>query len=170
MDFGDFISKLWPLILVIIGIKIIVDKRRSQTSDYKSGFETESGQIKGAVDRLNENNTFGDIVQNIVSDDFAGGSANNIFGDIKIDLSAAKVKNKICRISLNGIFGDITVILPKEIPLKAKISAIAGDLLIKGTRRDGLLPNLEYMEPAYEGDVPKIFIQAGIVFGSVNIF
>jgi len=170
MHFGDFISTFWPLILVIIGVKIIIDKRRGKGDDQAAILDANKNSIQIKGDRLNENNTFGDINKNIISDDFVGGSANNVFGDIKIDLSAVKIKNENCRISLNSIFGDITVILPKGIPIKAKVSAVAGDLLIKGTRRDGFLPNLEYMDPSYETQSARIFVQAGIVFGSINIF
>jgi predicted membrane protein len=170
MDFGDFISTFWPLILIIIGIKIIVDRQQKKSVDYKSNVNSGSYNTDSNMDHLNESSTFGDLIRNIKSDDFTGGTVNNIFGDIRIDLSAVKIKNKECHIALNSIFGDITVILPKEILLKAKASAIAGDLQIKGTRRDGLMPNLEFADPGYENSTVKIYVQAGIIFGSVNIF
>ena len=165
LDFGYVIRTYWPLILVAIGIKIIMDRRRTDTKDM-SGTPTVSA---GPGDTISENNVFGDIKIKSDSKAFSGGSVNNVFGDIHIDLSNVQFKNDQNYISVDGVFGDINILLPTGVAIKTKCSAIAGDIFALGIKKDGLLPSLEHQDENYNTTSQKLFVQVSIVFGSISV-
>ncbi len=173
LDFGNVISTFWPLILIAIGIKILMDKRKQGTTD---DMVSVSDTVNSATykmksqGRMSESNVFGDINLKIESETFSGGSINNVFGDIKLDLSAVKLNQEITKIYVSGVFGDVTVETPEGIALLARSNCVAGDIGIRGKKKDGLFPNLTYQDDTYAKAKQKIDLHCSIVFGSINIY
>lgn len=173
LDFGEVVSTYWPLILVAIGIKILLDKRRQRDELDADEVYLEDSDNKsegGGADSLSESNVFGDIDLRSTSENFRGGSVNNVFGDVKIDLASVKLSQEITKLFVSGIFGDITIVTPKDIPLKTKSNAVAGDITVRGEKREGLFPNMTREDSNYTSAANKLDIQCSIVFGSINIF
>lgn len=173
LDFGDLIHDFWPLILIAIGAKLLYDRSRHKPEDddvYISSDPTASDGNKRSSDGLSESNVFGDVDLRITSDNFRGGSVNNVFGDIKLDISQIKLGPGTTKVFISGIFGDITVVTPKDIPLNARTNSVAGDISIRGVKKNGLFPNLEHGEGDFEKSDKRLSIQCSLVFGSINIF
>jgi lia operon protein LiaF len=169
MDFGDFIRTFWPVILIIIGVKIILDKKRSEPmDDFDNAGDSTAANHKSSS-TLSESNVFGDI--KIISDtkNFTGGSISNVFGDVRVDVSKISLASNEVKLYVNGVFGDITVILPDKISYRVKASAVAGDLNVFGNKREGIVPSLEHSEENYDSATSKLFLNTTIVFGSVKI-
>lgn len=173
IDFGDAIATYWPVILIAIGIKILMDKNRQKSNDdvvsisdpLNTTSYTESNRNK-----ISENNVFGDIQLKIDSESFDGGSLSNVFGDIRLDLSGVKLTQEVTKIHVSGVFGDVTINTPDGIALAARGNCVAGDISIRGSKKDGLFPNLTYQDDAYPNAKQKIDLQCSIVFGSIIIF
>jgi predicted membrane protein len=172
LDFGDLVRTFWPLILIAIGIKILMDRRKGPPSINASPVSTSSLVTENnyKAERISKNNVFGDVFLNIKSDKFSGGSVNNVFGDIRIDFSEAKPGTDAIKIFTSGVFGDITVITPAGIPLHVNANAVAGDIIIKGNKKDGLFPNVDFQDDNYEQSKNKITLQCSIVFGSIQVY
>ncbi|TFH01515.1 MAG: hypothetical protein E4H13_04660 [Calditrichales bacterium] len=166
IDFGDVVSTYWPLVLIIIGIKILRDKHRQPEAYFE-----ESGQVISdtTTGRLSESNVFGDIRLDIRSENFLGGSVNNVFGDIFIDLRKAQFPEGGANLSVSGIFGDVTIRCPEDLAVKARTNSVAGDISIRGNRKEGLLPNMNFEAPAFAEASKKLSIQCSIIFGSITI-
>jgi predicted membrane protein len=172
ISFGNFISTYWPLILVAIGIKILLDHRRQkdESDEFDSVESANTFGEKSSVDGISESNVFGDINLNITSEQFKGGSVSNVFGDIKLDVSKTKLSEGITKVFVSGVFGDVNIVTPKDIPIQTKISCVAGDIGVRGYTKEGLFPKLEHTEEAYESGGTKLFISVSIIFGSVTVF
>ena len=169
MDFGDIVRTFWPVVLILIGVKIILDKRRANSQPEK---EIETGltyEGHKPSSTLSDSNVFCDIKIIIDSQKFTGGSVNNIFGNIQLDLSKVQLDQDLVKVYVSGIFGDLTVILPDGITHRVKASAVAGDLMVFGNKREGIFPALEHRGDNYDNVKSKLFLQTSIVFGSVNI-
>ena len=169
MDFGEFIRTFWPVILIIIGVKIILDKKKNEAEDDFSDFSEKTGENHKSSTTLSESNVFGDI--KIISDskNFTGGSINNVFGDVRVDLSKIVLDANPAKLYVSGVFGDIKIILPENINFRVKASAVAGDLNIFGNKREGVFPSLEHAGENYESGTTKLLINTSVVFGSVKI-
>jgi predicted membrane protein len=172
LDFGDIIRTFWPLILVAIGIKIIWDKRRART-DWESGEEVvveSEGPQKRDSGSFSESSVFGDVNLQLGAQEFRGGSVSNVFGDIKLDISQTKLKEGITRLYISGVFGDITLVTAKDTALHVRAKCTAGDVAIRGEKKEGLFPSLERSDAGYEEADSKLYIQCSSVFGSTTVF
>jgi predicted membrane protein len=89
---------------------------------------------------------------------------------MKIDISNAKLQEGMSKVFISGVFGDVTIVTPKEVPLKTQCSSVAGDISVRGNKKEGLLPKLDQIEGAYNTSNTKLFISVSIVFGSINIY
>jgi predicted membrane protein len=173
LDFGNVISTFWPLILIAIGIKILMDRRKKEGPDDMASVSdnvTFSNSKTGSPGSISESNIFGDIILKIESESFSGGSISNVFGDISLDLSSVKLNQEITKIHVSGVFGDVKVTAPQGVPLLIRSNCVAGDISIRGKRKDGLFPNLTYQDDNYAEVEKKIDIQCSIVFGSINVY
>ena len=103
---------------MLIGVKIILNKRREMDRDEDEAVFDDNV----STDRLSESNVFGDVNIRLDSADFQGGSVNNVFGDVRIDLSGVVLQKEIVKLYVNGVFGDITIILPKDVARPPQIS------------------------------------------------
>ena len=171
VDFGDLIATFWPVILIALGIKMLLDRRKQDRPPQEQTggkFQPETQNYDGQ-NSISENNVFGDVVLKIKSEKFSGGSVNNVFGDIRIDLSEALPESDLIKLYTSGVFGDISIIAPSGISLKVNANSVAGDITIKGSRKDGLFPNLNYQDADFDQASRKIVIQSSLVFGSINI-
>ena len=173
IDFGDAISTYWPVILIAIGIKILMDKNRQKSNDdvvsISDPLNTKS-YTESNRNKISENNVFGDIQLKIDSESFDGGSLSNVFGDIRLDLSGVKLTQEITKIHISGVFGDVTIVTPQDVPLMTRSSSVAGDISVRGNKKEGLFPKVEQAEDTYETSNSKLFISVSIVFGSINIY
>ena len=118
LDFSELIHDFWPLILVAIGIKILYDRSRQPADDDVVQLSDQPPAMDGdrsSSDSLSESNVFGDIDLRITSDKFRGGSVNNVFGDIRLDISQVQLAAGTTKVFISGIFGDITVVTPKDL-------------------------------------------------------
>jgi predicted membrane protein len=149
MNFSYFISTFWPVILILIGFKIILDKKRSESKNGESTSDSDQYQTK-TPNNLSESNIFGDIIVKAPAENFSGGSVNNVFGEIRLDLSNIKLDQKLSKVYVSGVFGDINITTPKNIPIKVKANAVAGDIKILDESREGIFPSLDYSEEKYE--------------------
>jgi lia operon protein LiaF len=169
---GDFVSTYWPLILITIGLKILLDHRRqkTKTDEIDSVGQVNTFGESSNVDGISESNVFGDINLNLISENFKGGSISNIFGDIKLDISKAKLTEGTTKIFVSGIFGDVNIVTPKDLPIKTQGSCVAGDVGVRGYRKEGLFPKLEHTEELYETANRKLYISVSIIFGSITVY
>ena len=149
-----------------------MDKNREKSNEHIASISdplNTTSYTESTWTKISENNVFGDIQLKIDSESFAGGSLSNVFGDIRLDLSGVKLTQEVTKIHVSGVFGDVTINTPDGIALDARSNCVAGDISIRGSRKDGLFPNLTYQDDAYQNAKHKIDLQCSIVFGSIHI-
>ena len=171
LDIGDIISTFWPLVLVVVGLKILYDRKSKDEDDFEIVKDTVESKTEDNVtsDSISRNNVFGDMKINISSKKFSGGSVSNVFGDLRIDLSKATVIDNKCKLYVNGVFGSVYIKLPHGVQSKIKANSVAGELNIKDELHDGLFGNIKKEDPGYAETAKRIFISSSIIFGSITI-
>ena len=117
LDVGNVFQDYWPAILILIGVKMLFDRRKRSTSEthffggsekYNNGDTHSKSDSFESTSAEAYNNIFGDI--RLRFDDRAINKffTNNVFGDIDLDFSQSKFEES-ASIRVNGIFGDVEI-------------------------------------------------------------
>lgn len=139
MDFD--LSTYWPVILIIIGLILVFGKvfspGKPETGYYQTYDENYSGTSASddmgssaasfnSSDFIDKNIIFSGSRQIVLSQNFAGGEGNAIFGELIIDLRKAKLAKGIHKLELNAAFGGVSVLVPSEMNIELRGNSIFG--------------------------------------------
>lgn len=123
MSFDLLFKLLIPIIIVIVGCKLIFGSFRSNKNQ------------KVIEDVISNGGSFKNITatfsgQNVVynaGEEFTGAEINAIFGGVKLDLRNALV-TKDCVIKCSAIFGGVDIFVPHNVNVKVNSTSIFGGL------------------------------------------
>lgn len=182
MDFGSTMRQFWPVILILFGVLLML--RRGRTRQGSPGQETPPATASAAggtprpvadgetaidADQVFSSGVFGDQRLVVRSHAFRGGSVSAVFGDIHVDLSACEVSEGSHTLKLSGVFGDVKVRLPRNVPVRVSANTLFGDVSVNEQKRTGVSPSLLHEEPSYAKASRKLWIDAAQVFGDVEV-
>jgi predicted membrane protein len=169
-DFGTIISTYWPLILILIGIRIFFRYGRSSTQSSPSGSAISGATQESNASMINNSNVFGDVDLKINSKEFRGGAISNTFGDMNIDLSEIALAEGEQLLKIDGVFGDLHVLVPKDIEIAATTHSVFGDVRVLGNMKSGFGQEIFYSSPNYSAASKKLRIVSNQVFGDVKVW
>jgi predicted membrane protein len=156
--FWPTLGKLWPLILVALGIWLLFRRSYFSSSDVLSIKEGKKYSKAFGNLRIDANNI-----------DPHGLDAEMGFGDIEVNLTKANFSDRENVINLGLGFGDIKVWVPGEVKVSATGTCGAGDVDILGKHADGLGKRVDYQDEGYEIAQRKLKIIAKLGFGDIRI-
>ncbi len=176
----EIVGTFWPLILVAIGLKILWDiKRNPETHvigeasrrDRDRSTSQQSGyKSNAATDVLSESNIMGDVEVAVQSENFKGGSVNTVFGDTKLDLSKIIIADGEHTLRISGVFGDVKIDTPQNLPIMVSGNTLAGDISIREYKKSGIGQSISYKSQDYDAAAKKLHISISQVFGDVKIY
>lgn len=170
-EFGDIISTYWPLILILVGLRMFFRYGRSESQAGVPHDAIFSGTTQeSAATTISSSNVFGDVDMKITSTDFHGGSISNVFGDMNIDLSEIQLAEGEQTLKLDGVFGDMHVLVPKNIEVYVTAHSVIGDMRVLGNVKSGFGQQISYTTPNYPGATKKLRLITNQVFGSAKIW
>jgi lia operon protein LiaF len=168
VDFDyDDVLKLWPLLLVYIGIKIFGGSRnKEKRRKIKFTFDTDSKKNEEDIYGGPNNNRGGkeSSVFNLVGDgNFTGSNwsvepmdIHKAILDYDFDFTSAFIPDKETPVKLSGWVGDVKVRLPEDIEFMVEGKANIGDIKIGSYKGEGLGKELYYKTPGYDEATRKI--------------
>jgi lia operon protein LiaF len=158
VSFWSGLGKLWPLVLVGLGIWLLV-RRRHLYWDEK--VEIKEGKKYSKA--------FGDLKIDSGGLDPHGMDVEMGFGDLETNLARASFSDRENVIHLALGFGDIRVWVPAGVKVKVTASCGAGDIDVLGKTTDGLGRTLDYQDEDYDSVQKRVKILAKIGFGDIKI-
>ncbi len=123
-----------PIILIIIGIYIIMKKRKVDESAQDA-----FGASTLNKDKIDDVSIFGGGTKIINSENFQGGNVTAIFGGSEINLINCKLAEGDNVLDVLCIFGGTTIILPKEWNVVINVTSILGGFSNKAIRNPSVV-------------------------------
>lgn len=128
-----FWSAFWPIVLILIGLSMIVGKKkfvRSGTTQTSTGGEG----LPYEQDRLTSSALFGGSSVRVTSQKFQGGEITATFGGLEIDLRGAEIDGNLAVLRSTAIFGGIELRVPPHWAVVVKGTPILGGIEDKTNR------------------------------------
>ncbi|UCF64922.1 MAG: hypothetical protein JSW33_03555 [bacterium] len=179
VDLGELMSRYWPLILIFIGLRILWNRRGTTENEYRlfgvkqlDPDENLSNNIgKGTSippSKKSVENIFGDVRLNFDKQVIESFKTSNIFGDIELNFSQAAFQN-YSRIGINGVFGDVNIVLPTNIYTEVQLNYIGGSSRIFEEYHSGLFKKITYLSPDKDKVKSTVSLEISIIFGDIRI-
>jgi lia operon protein LiaF len=142
---------------------------------HQAGISPDASVFSGstqesAATTISSSNVFGDVDTKITSKEFRGGSISNTFGDMNVDLAEIQLAEGEQTLKLDGVFGDLHVLVPKDIEIYVTTHSVFGDVRVLGNVKTGFGQQISYSTPNYAGATKKLRIISNQVFGDVKVW
>jgi lia operon protein LiaF len=167
-NFWRMVGKLWPVILIVIGLLIILE--RDKLKNHDEPIEKEPDSKSG--DKSKESTAFG-----IIGDIRLAGftevpdtiDKSLLIGDIVIDLSNARLPEGECHISVSALIGDIDIILPANFPVAANLSCLIGETTMDRRKSEGIAANIKHEDDHYANAPSRLSIHSRALIGDISV-
>lgn len=171
-DFEDVIRDYWPVLLILWGMLILTRKRRERhpPAAAEPVVQPDVGSQSVEGELIHDSNVFGDVWLNITSRNFKGGSVSTIFGDCSVNLSQAAFAEGEHILRIHSVFGDSSIILPKDAAVSISASSTFGSLTVYDQHKSGFSSDIQSTPPSYESSSRRLKLAITKVFGDVRVF
>jgi len=151
----SFFRLFWPFILIGIGLMIL--SKQGYRNRWRRKMDSSTSPLP-AEGYFNETNIFSGSKHRMINQVFRGGRISNIFGGTEIDLSQAILQEGQTELTIECIFGGVTLIVPADWKVILNINAIMGGFSDK---------RLVIKEPSDPGKV--LIVRGSAIFGGGEI-
>ncbi|NBI28931.1 cell wall-active antibiotics response protein LiaF [Chengkuizengella marina] len=93
----------------------------------------------------------------------------SIVGEIQMDVSHALIEEKETKIVLQGIVGDIDIIVPDHIGVTIESTITIGEISLNWEKEAGIINKFTWTSPNYATSDVKIHFDISYIIGDVNI-
>ena len=162
IDFWWNFWKLWPLILVWWGIRIL--RRGHRDEALVDGFGDRT--LRLTDETISQDGIFGDIRITVAGEIFRGGTVSNVFGDVFVDLGDVGRVVGEARLLVKCVFGDIRIRLPKNVEYTIDGSSAFGHTAAPGGARIG---KETFTSGSFEGAPDRLRLSVSCTFGDIDV-
>jgi lia operon protein LiaF len=171
-NFGHMVATWWPLILILVGINILISQKKEKRVHIGDKQDAVFGDTTLEVNsnNISYSNVFGDLDVKITSQEFRGGIVTTTFGDSHIDLSRVEMALGESLLRIDGVFGDVHVLAPRNCGVMIYAKTVFGDVSLMGVRKTGFAQELVQKTDGYDDAPKKLKIHMNQVFGDVKVW
>jgi hypothetical protein len=153
--FWHFIGKFWPVLLIILGIYIVVNR------NYHHRHFHFHPDVHGKF--------VGDTRLDFSGKEIGEANASQVIGDLTIDLRNSRLKPGVNHLNISAVIGDTDIFVPTTFPLKFSGRTVLGDLRFDRSTDEGLSPKIEHVDDNYESSESKLFITFSGTIGDMTL-
>ncbi len=175
LDIHDVLHRYWPVILILLGFRLLIRRRESQSENVGSGTTSVSSGEKTSENYSfrqatgeTYNSVFGDVRLSFDKKDVNRFFVNNVFGDVNLNFSNSHFADGSV-VRVNGVFGNVYLRLPETISVQLRVNYLAGSSYIFEDRQSGIFKNISYSSPPSSGRQAMVRLEISIVFGDIRV-
>jgi hypothetical protein len=150
--FNVHVFDFWPLVLVLIGVRMVTQAYYSDASDSPDASDGDAGSIVSAISIL------GGVDRRITSQDFKRAEITAFLGGGKLDLRGAKLAGGQAVVHVLAVMGGFQVIVPDNWNVIIEATAFMGG--VDDRRRPPAT-----IDPA----APRLILRGFVMMGGVEI-
>lgn len=143
-----FWQGFWPLLIILIGLRLL-----SQSESNSSG----NLALMGAVEKNREGWT-------LKNEEYTA-----IMGGIELDIRKADFSNREVTLGLTAVMGGITVIVPEDVAVSCKGSALLGGIDLLGKGSGGIFGNTNIEIGDLHSAEKVIHLSCTCIMGGIEI-
>lgn len=160
------IWKLWPLLLVYIGVGMFTGNKSRNKRKVKVEISSNDGKKRKEFHKVGG---IGDVNFTSPNWNLEPMDLWNAIGDYKIDFSKAFIPEGNTPIHIGGWIGDVHILIPEHIPVSIDAVVKTGDIKLFGQRADGFNRQLHFVSEDYEDATRKLSITIDLKIGDIRI-
>lgn len=145
--FGISWHILWPILLIIIGFKFIVNTKNKHKHTSFVGELSRGGEAWYVDDT----------------------TYSHAIGEIKLDLTNAVIPDKEVFFHISGGVGEVTLYLPSDLALKADCRVNIGEINLLGENASGISRFLAIESPNYDSAERKLNLSISLKVGEITV-
>ncbi len=143
-----FWQGFWPIIIILIGISLLSKNKPNSTGHLA---------LMGAVEKNNES-------WELKSEDYTA-----IMGGIELDIRKASFSEREITLGLTTIMGGITIILPEDVAVSCRGTAILGGIDLLGRGTGGIVGNTNMEFGDLQNAAKILHLNCTSIMGGIEI-
>lgn len=92
-----------------------------------------------------------------------------LIGEVYMDLSLAMIEHKQTRVVVQGVIGDVDIIVPDDIGISIEASVLIGQIKIGHENEAGLLNKVVWQSGNYDSSEYKVHFAMSYLIGDINV-
>lgn len=96
-------------------------------------------------------------------------SAWYVIGETRLDLSLALLEEKETTVVLQGVIGDLDIIVPEDLGVDVEVTVLVGQLDISTERASGVMNRIHWTSPNYETADNRVKLLLSYIVGDIDI-
>jgi lia operon protein LiaF len=144
---------VWPVILILFGLWLV------------SRAFVPSTNYGGSIPSWG----WGEYAPDLSGKEIRRESFSHGFGDFDLDLTRAVIPAGESFVRVSHGFGDMTVIVPRDLAVRVHASAGMGEVSLFGEDSGGVAPSRTFQTEDYAGAASKLTLDASVGFGEVKV-
>lgn len=93
----------------------------------------------------------------------------HVIGEIRMDMTIAVPEDKETTIVLQGLVGDLDLIIPEDCGIQVEASVLLGQISFKQTKEGGMFHRLSWRSPNYDDCEQQLKLQLFYLVGDIKI-
>ncbi len=168
------IYKLWPLVIVYIGLTIIIhsqykSKRLKKGKYHRHYYEEEVGRHGKKHHKKSSMFSIGDYEYSEENWKVEPLHLNNLAGDFYFDFTKAYIPEKEIPIFIKALAGDIHILIPEEVEFRVNGKVKAGELKVNSRTVGGVNRHLFFETDGFDAAEQKLDFQLNLTAGSIRV-
>ncbi|WP_025025847.1 cell wall-active antibiotics response protein LiaF [Caldalkalibacillus mannanilyticus] len=181
ISFANLWSWIWPLLIIYIGFQILFNRRNWYTRierDFSSTVHSTVDDIDPEFDDMNSY-IFGNVRRRKqwLGEMKIGATPWELddmqvwqgVGDLKLDLTKAILVKGESYIDLSGWIGEITVKIPRDMPIKVQASTQLGEVSLINNDQSGATVYNSFATDDYEFAEQKVKLNISLIVGQITV-